>query len=983
MPRREQEIQAEPPVWLMVPLRLMIRIVVRRPRTVLGLALLAAVVSVIYSVNHLEFRTSRLDLLNPRSEFNRRWIEYLAEFQHEDDVILVVQAASPDRRREAVDALARRLRSEPLLYRDFFYRVDLSGLRSKGLYFVDDSQLSLLESWVTHSNDLLRQDWNRQQLIAQIGMWQQWAGAHSPSVSLNPVGANLQVPLAAHSPRHTQLPRDNRGEIQRLPPTDDTKSKMPPAAHQTAIGNTAIGGTNLPDLGPTIERELNALAIHLTDSATPLPESATPLPENDDENWIREFDRLGVRYLESTDGTHGYILVRLGNVHSGEFARGRESIERLQAIEREMRAGFPDVVFGVTGLPVMELDEMLTSQSDMTITTLVSLVAVAFIFVIGFGTLSLPLLSMLAILFATAWSFAGVTLFVGHLNILSVSFNVILIGLGIDFGIHFLAKYGQLRQLGLPSAASAEQTIQASGTAIITGGVTTALAFGTAYFTDFVGVAELGVVAAQGIIACLIAQLTVLPALLVLVDRQTDRQIIKLIPAERIVNSLLRYPAIVVLLMTITCIGLAFGISHLWYDHNLLNLQADGVESVEWERRLVQDNGESAWYAVSQSRDPQEIETRKKAFMDMKTVQRCEEVVSLLPVTSASQQQRVRWIHDQLAGLSAEIPQLAVAPRETLIESLQQLTAATQRYLPTAAWLNSIQRVQVALRGISNADYYQRITSYQQQRVIQQVRQLSALRELANPEPPTWSDLPDELRQRFVGKHGTHLLKVYARGSVWDMHALHNFVRDVEQVDPAATGQPIQTYYASHQMRDSYLWATGYSVLVVFLTILLDFRTFRETSLAMLPVVIGLLLLLGIMGWFNIPLNPANMIVLPLLFGMGVDDGVHLVHNFRGQKGTYRLDRSTGAAVLLTSLTTMASFGSLLLARHQGLRSLGLVLTLGMGTSLIASMAVLPLILSRIASQRVRATSSTDEGELERQPEREPLTSSSSFEIRT
>ena len=980
MPQREHDIQAEPHSRLMRPLQLMIRIVVRRPRTILGLALITAVVSVIYSMNHLEFRTSRLDLLNPRSEFNRRWIEYLAEFQHEDDVILVVQAASPDRLLKAVDALARRLRSESHLYRDFFYRVDLSNLRSKGLYFVDDSKLALLETWVTHSNGILRHDWSRQQLVAQIGMWQTWVEAHPPWVSTDPNASNSPVAPSAHASKV------NQSEIQRLPPTTDAKSEQPLAA--APLGND---NPNLPNLGPTIELELNALAAHLEGSDT------TGIGIGDG-NWLREFDRLGVRYLESTDGNHGYILVRLGNIQSGEFTRGRNSIERLQAIQRDMRTSFPDVTFGLTGLPVMELDEMLTSQSDMTITTIVSLVAVAFVFVIGFGTLSLPLLSMLAILVATAWSFAGVTLFVGHLNILSVSFNVILIGLGIDFGIHFLAKYGQLRQTGLPSAASAEQTIRASGTAIITGGVTTALAFGTAYFTDFIGVAELGVVAAQGIIACLIAQLTVLPALLVLVDRQTERRVIHLIPAEQISNSLLRHPRTVVVLLTVTCIGLTLGISHLWYDHNLLNLQADGVESVEWERKLVQDNEESAWYAISLSHDPQEIESRKQAFMNLKTVQRCEEVVSLHPVTSASQQQRVRWIHDQLAQLPTEIPQLAVTPRETLVTSLHQFATATRQNMPTVAWIDSLQRVQIALQGISNADYYQRITSYQQQRMTQQVQQLTALRELANSEPPTWSDLPDELLQRFIGKNGTHLLKIYARGSVWDMDALRDFVEEVEQIDPAVTGQPIQTYYASHQMRDSYLWAAGYSVLVVFITIFLDFRNARETCLAMLPVVIGLSLLLGVMGWFNIPLNPANMIVLPLLFGMGVDDGVHLVHNFRGQTGRYRLDRSTGAAVLLTSLTTIASFGSLLLARHQGLRSLGLVLTLGMATSLVASMAVLPLILSRIASQRVRGIlstnesdmnegdtdkSDTDKGDTERQSKPERLTSSSSIQIRT
>jgi predicted RND superfamily exporter protein len=181
---------------------------------------------------------------------------------------------------------------------------------------------------------------------------------------------------------------------------------------------------------------------------------------------------------------------------------------------------------------------------------------------------------------------------------------------------------------------------------------------------------------------------------------------------------------------------------------------------------------------------------------------------------------------------------------------------------------------------------------------------------------------------------------------------MEQFVQQVRSVDPRATGNPLQTYEASRQMKRSYEQAAWYALSAILMVLYLDFRSLRHTLLAMLPLGLGILQLFGILGLLDVPLNPANMIVLPLILGIGIDDGVHVIHDFRRQRGPYRISASTASAVLITSLTTMVGFGSLMIASHRGLQSLGRVLTIGVSCCLFTSLVMLPALLRWMTRNR-------------------------------
>jgi hypothetical protein len=218
---------------------------------------------------------------------------------------------------------------------------------------------------------------------------------------------------------------------------------------------------------------------------------------------------------------------------------------------------------------------------------------------------------------------------------------------------------------------------------------------------------------------------------------------------------------------------------------------------------------------------------------------------------------------------------------------------------------------------------------------------------MAIPEPPTVEDLPESLVSRFVGKHGKHLMRIYTTANIWDMDEMKMFVEAVRDIDPGATGSPLQTYESSLQMQAGFITAAWYALVAVLLITWVDFRSISASFAALLPMFLGFAMMFGAIGLLDLPLNPANMIVLPLIVGISIDHGLHIMHDFRNrQYKRYTISSSTATAILITTLTTFAGFGSMMIASHQGLQSLGRVFVIGAACCLITSIIVLPAILT-------------------------------------
>jgi hopanoid biosynthesis associated RND transporter like protein HpnN len=829
----------------------------------------------------LTFKTSRLDLLNPRSEYNQRWLAYLAEFGKRDDACIVVRAERKADLTAAIDDLAGQLRQEDKLFESVFYRRDLSRLKSKALHYLPAAQLGQIE----------------QKIAAATAMLQKPAGAGDPVQALG----QLNQQLAAGSPTNAE----QRAAIE---------------AHYSQIAGSLLANLHAPGVASRGEQ------------------AAAPA--------FAELKQFEPQYLLADGDKLGFVLLRLtaDPVDSAECAA---AIGRLREIIHQAQKKHQHVWIGLTGMPVIEHDEMTASQFDMLWTSIASMILVLLLYLAAYGGLRHAMLVNLLLLLGTAYSFGFVTVTVGHLNILSAAFSAVLIGLGIDFAIHYVATYLNLRRQGCDEETALLQMVVDVGPGVVTGGVTTAAAFFMAAMTDFVGIRELGVVAGGGILLCVLSTVVVLPPMVLLVDRRWPMlKIPGILPAGQWFQLPIRLPRLTMAACLIVTAVVAVGAKNLRYDHNLLNLQPRHLESADIERQLFTRLDDSVWFGVSLCSSREELRTRKAAFEALPNVAKTEEIASLLPDHTPAEAARLEQLCRHVAAIPDHPNAAAALDPVSLVREIsraENLLAGAVPHETQATVL--LRQLRMALASLSDRNSPQDHSA----------NPLAMLRTIADPVPPKLEDLPKELCDRFIGKNRIYLLKVYARGNIWNMDQLEKFVAAVESVDPHVTGHPVQTYYASRHMESSYLWAGLYALGAVLALLWIDFRSLRHSLLAMIPLAIGFATMCGCLGWLNIPFNPANMIVLPLILGIGVDHGVHLVHLWRQQRTRFVLGDATTVALLLTASTTTASFGALILARHQGLQSLGQALTLGVTTCLAASIIFFPAMLAWITRDRPTA----------------------------
>ena len=883
----------------------------RFPLQVLITSLLLSVICGYWTATHLGYQTNPNDLLKPDARYHQKFLQYLKEFRDEEDFIIVVSGPEFERNRECVEWIAGRIKEDPELSKNLFYKINFAPLEDRSLLFVDEKELEKIDGQLEQFSKIMRKSG-----------WQ---------LDLNTMLDTAQA----------QLDPDYMEE-------EDNWDKMQPFLEDF------INNLNL--LADRLEGKQKGIEVQSFG------------------NLLEQNSQLGE--LQQQKAEHEYLSFNKGRVmlvtvmperktHVTDFFPNAGTIKHLRAIIDEARAKFSGLQIGLTGEPVLGQDEMEASTRDCAQATAITLVLISLLFFFAYREFWRPLFAIIALLIGVAWTMGFATVSVGHLNILSQAFVAMILGLGIDFGIQLIGRYEEALSHGKSVAEALDEMMSTTGGAIITGGSTTAAAFFTMCFNQFRGLAELGIIAGGGVLLCLASAMIVLPAMLALRDRNRA-SLAKTADVTHwgsggIDPFLKKYCKQIGIIAGAATVLAVWSVRYADFDYNLLNLQSKHLESVQFERKLLDSGSKSTIFGISIVDSVEQVKERADKFKKLPTVLDADSITSMIPENQPAKMKIIKKIRSRLEGAKIEddISKTVNVPkaRESLIqlkEKTEWLTRMARRFGGAEGKMAAkvfakltppIDRALKAFSTVDQAEVGRRLNAHQYAVFSEMQKNLLLLKKQRYDKELTEHDVPPEILSRFRGKTGKIMIQIYSKEDVWEREPLTRFVEDLRSVDPDVTGTPVQNFEYIELLKRSYLEATGEAMIAIAVLIMLYFRSLRLTLLTLLPLGLGMAWTLLAMPILGIRFNPANIITLPLVVGAGVAYGVYTVDRYH-EMGTADIwGTSTGKAILLSALTTTIGFGSLIPARHQGIASLGTLMTIGITMCMIAALYVLPVFI--------------------------------------
>jgi hopanoid biosynthesis associated RND transporter like protein HpnN len=866
------------------------------------------IASILFTVKFLQFDTDRNKLVSGDKLYHHNFLQFQKEFPQQDDLVVVVESDDVEKNRQFVERLGARLEVETNLFKDVFYKGDLTMMGAKALLFVPEKDLVNLR-------DTLRDDLPFIQKFLQA--------------------TNL---VSFYDLVNTQFRTAGR---EKNAQTDSLVKSL-----------------------PALERILQQARASLARAGAPPSPGVTSLFDAGDASELQTYITFN----------HGKIF--LATAHAPTDEKNEDAVKRMRQLIAETKSEVTGVNVGFTGQPVLDLDEMTQSQIDTTRASIVSLILCALIFIYGYNETGRPIKATICLIVGLAYTLAFATLVIGHLNILTITFLPMLIGLAIDFGVHLITRYEEELRHGKKSKDALTKAMVFTGQGIFMGALTTAGAFLAMAFTDFKGIREMGIICGGGLMICLVPMMTLLPILL-LRGRQNvlDHKIGQAERRARIENFWLQRPIFVTLVVVTLCAVAAIEARRVYFDYNLLDMQSASLPAVIYEEKLITSADKSVLFGavVADSLD-EAVQLEKQIRALTNVVADVESIARFLHQDQDEKLQLISQIKNVVAPLRFNPPDLQPANIEELSRTLYSLNGylgLAQKETRTndpvlTAELASLQNAsqefrKAALAGDdeARAGQAEKIGQFQQAFFNDLRQTFQTLQRQDDRAPLRVEDLPGPLRDRFVGVNGKFLLQVYPKKNIWIRANQKEFIETLRhaldpqnQNHPVITGAPVQFYEYTSLLKDSYLTAAWYSLIAIAIMVYIHFRSVLAVILSLVPVAIGTLWLIGLMGAFNVPFNPANIMTLPLVIGIGVTNGIHILNRFAEEHTPGILSRSTGKAVLVSGLTAIAGFGSLMLAKHRGIHSLGVVMSVGIAMCMIAGLTFLPALLILLGRRR-------------------------------
>ena len=611
-------------------------------------------------------------------------------------------------------------------------------------------------------------------------------------------------------------------------------------------------------------------------------------------------------------------------------------------------AGLQGVSVGTTGELALKVANLNSVKNSLGIAALISFILVAAALFAAFESVWLIGICLAVLIVGLIWTLGFAMAVIGQLNIMSATFVVLFIGLGIDYSIQYCLRYKELIRSGSGHIDAIRSTTSQIGGALFLCSITTAIGFFAFVPTSYVGASELGFISGVSMFIILVTNLSVLPALLrvrpphfrpIASRKGAPRDRIKALPA--------RFPKTTVAIGLLACIGGAASIPWIYFDFNPLNLNDSGSEAVRTAQELLQTPENSFWTMSVMTGSAQEAGDVARKLEKLPTAAETRSIFDMLP---KDQTEKIEMVHEMAFFLPKFADNPLIAPKRTkTIAALTGFRSALSdgsvlsRFPAAGRLTGAIDRL---LQRARQGDAVDTVLVHLNTAMLLPLKVLLVqLDHLMHPQFITLNDLPPQVIEDFVA-HGQYRVQILPRENLDSLSAMQRFVNDVQRIYPDATGAPAGIVGAGRAISQAFRQAffSALAAIIAFLAIVT--RSAVKVALIVFPLVVGLGMTIGTTVILGIPFNFANIIVLPLLLGIGIDYPLHLVHRYAFDPSARKniLRASTARAILFSALTTIASFGSLSCSSHRGMAGMGVMLTICITFMTLATLVLLPAL---------------------------------------
>lgn len=669
-------------------------------------------------------------------------------------------------------------------------------------------------------------------------------------------------------------------------------------------------------------------------------------------------------YVTTTDGDH-HLIALFPNLPGMEETEVGPLVRRIREL-RDAAGLDAGVEAKLTGLPAFVADEVSIVTRGLMETSLATTAGIVLLLLLAFRSKRYAVLSLIPLGVGVVVTLAATRGVFGGLNLITSSFVPVLLALGIDFGVYVLARYGENVREGADTESAIAGALAKAGPGMLIGGVTTVCAFLMTTVIEFTAYSELGFITAIGLVLMVTVTFVLLPPLIFLAGRGEKIESPELSGVKALPGFLRGARWAIPGAALLLTLALAPGWMRLSFNARYFDFLPENTETSWGLERIESDPNLSPVQATVGIDGVEEARSVVERLRALETVGTVQSGTDLLPKLDQKDVAALRAGFAELEAPSFD----ALRTRErdpgelaesvtALIDTVDEVAFTLRRAGRDTAAIEELKKALTALRERVNGLKDGAALAATETRVANLLeRGWTTAARVAERGGYVPSDLPPLFRKRFVSKDGKGLA-IFANpsGDIWDAEEAESFARDVQSVAPEMSGLAVTVHEHMRMIKEGFAKASSLSIAMTLLILFVGFRRVYDVGFALLPVALGVAWMLGIMGYAGIRFDVANIVALPLITGVAVDSGAHMMHRWRQSAATRGgvasledLIRGTGAAVLVASLTTATGFAALMLATYGGMKSLGLTMTIGIAGSLLGSLLVVPCLL--VATKR-------------------------------